>query len=244
MQKQFYPKQTKQTNHKCSQCGWGISYSHTFEDMLSGQFRNEKNGSFTATRTTPVRAAGMIPDVAVPAAQSLIWAVVVGLPSVSVSVWMRWEWSAPLFVAACSILASWIASMRRSEFSLVKTEEFSYTASEFSGGEVVAQKSEKPLRMEVVHEISGVRSRMQLLEISDGVGEEKFGSFLKDILAGKSIARKRWVGDGKPFSRDQYDEIIAALLSASIIGPASSGGKKLTRAGTASILHMVREGEI
>lgn len=244
MPNKFYPKQDKQTNSKCSQCGWEISYTHTFEDMLSGKFYNEKNGSFTAIRTTPVRAAGMIPDVAVPAAQTLIWSIVVGLPSVSVAMWMRWEWSAPLFVGATTILVSWISAMRRSEFSLVKTEEFSYAANEKSEGAVAAMANETPIKMEIIHEASGLKTRMQLLELKEGISEENFAIFLRDILAGRSMIRKHWAGKDKKFSRDQYDDIIDKLLDAAIIAPSLRGGKSLTNGGRRALQHMEREGVI
>lgn len=244
MQKQFYNKHPKQTNQKCSQCGWEISYSHTFEDMLSGKFSNEKNGSFTAVRTTPVRAAGMIPDVAVPVAQSLIWSIVVGLPSISVAMWMRWEWSAPLFIGATTILVSWISAMRRSEFSMVKTEEFSYEANERTEEAIVATPAAVAIKMEIVHEEGGLKTRMQLLELDDGISEGDFAEFLKHLLQGHSIARRNWAGKDKLFSRDQYDGIIEKLLLGSVIGPSASGGRSLTNGGRRALQHMEREGII
>ena len=241
MPKQFYPKHPKQTNTKCSQCGWGLSYSHTFEDMLSGKFLNEKNGSFTAIRTTPIREPGLVPDVAVPAAQSLIWSIVVGLPSVSVALWMRWEWSAPLFVGATTILVSWISAMRRSEFSLVKTEEFSYEASEKSEETIAVAASGAPIKMEVVHEVSGMKTRMQLLELDDGIAETDFAKFLKDIMEGHSISRRNWAGKDRLFSRDQYDNIIEKLLLGSVIVQSASGGKALTKHGRRALQHLAQE---
>lgn len=244
MPKELYSKQHKKTNNRCRQCGWDISYSHTFEDMLSGRFKNQKDGSFTATRTTPVRAPGMTPDVLVPVAQSFVWAIVVGLPSISVAMWLRWEWSAPLFVGACTILVSWISAMRKSEFSLSKTEEFSYTANEFGDVEMIADDHPRPLRMEVIHEVSNIRSKMQLLDLPMSIGEREFKEFLIDILAGKSLARRNWAGSDKPFSRDGYDGMIEKMIGGSILVQSNNGKKVLSNGGRHAISAMIREGVI
>ncbi len=238
MQKQFYPKQSKQTNTDPLQGGWQVGHSRTFEDMLTGRFKNEKNGSFSAIRITPVRAQEMIADVAVPAAQSLVWSVAVGLPSISVAMWMRWEWSAPLFIGACTILTSWISGMKKAQNSLMKTEEFSYEAASVEAASVEQRRKGSEISMVVVHEVSGLRNRMQIMEISDGVEEKDFAEFLNDIAAGRPLARKNWVGGGKKFSRDQYDQIIEKLLLASIITQSGSGGKVVSRAGKSAIAHM------
>lgn len=212
--------------------------------MLSGRFKNQKDGSFTATRTTPARAPSMASDVLVPAAQSFIWAIAVGLPSISVAVWLRWEWSATLFVGACTILASWISAMRKSEFSLSKTEEFSYTANQVRDVEMIADDHSRPLRMEVIHEVSNIRSKMQLLDLPDSIGEREFSEFLKDILAGTSLARKNWTGSDKPFSRDGYDGMIEQMIDGSILVRSSSGKKVLSNGGRHAISAMIREGVI
>lgn len=240
MQKQFYPNTQKQSNTDQLQSGWQVGHTRTFEDMLTGRFKNEKNGSFSAIRITPVRSQEMIADVAVPAAQSLIWAVAVGLPSISVAMWMRWEWSAPLFIGACTILTSWISGMKKAQGSLMKTEEFSYEAASVEEASIEGERTGGEIRMEIIHEASGLRNRMQRMEISDGIREKDFIEFLYDVAAGKSIARKHWAGSKKKFSRDQYDQIIEKLLLASIITQSANGGKVLTNGGKRALQHMTR----
>ncbi len=244
MHNEFYPKQHQKSNNECPTCGFEIASSQAFEQVLSGQFDNHKNGDFVATRGTPVRVSNMMSDVAVPAAQSLIWATVVMLPAVSISMAMRWEWSAPLFVGASTVLVSWISAMARSEKSLVKIEEFSYSASEISSKKVAASHNEKPFKMEVLHNYNGIKSTLQLLELPDTITNEMLGEYLRDILAGKSLARRNWTGQGKEFSRDSYDILTDKLLQAKIIISSANGKKILSNGGKHAVKALVREGLI
>lgn len=244
MQKKLYNIPQGKTKSDCPNCGFHITRSHTFESVLSGEFSNPKNGSFSATRITPIRAASMEADVFVPAAQSLAWAVATALPSIAVSMWLRWEWSAPLFIGATTILVAWITAMTRSNSGLVKTEEFTYDASGEMDQGPGARAAGDGIKMELIHTTSGIRSRMQLMELSKSISEKAFGEFLKDILSGRSLARRNWVGDGKPFGRDAFDDMISKLIDGGIVLSAGNAGKTLTNAGRHMIAGLVRDGVI
>lgn len=244
MHNEAYHKPNNKSNTECSACGWKIANSHTFESMLSGQFVNEKNGNFTASRLTPFRAPSIEGDVLVPLAQSLIISIEAVIVAIPLSIWLRFDWSILLFIWAGTMLLSWISAVKRAEFSQSRTEEFSYSANQKEAGHIAPQGGSRPLQLEVMHSTSGIRNRMQILDLPAQITEEDFGAFLRDILAGRSLARNNWAGTGKPFSRDGYDGMIGKLLEASIIQPAINGGKVLTNGGKHVVRRLVREGTI
>lgn len=244
MHKEQYHNPQQKSNTECPTCGWKIGHSHTFENALFGQFSNEKNGDFTAIRTTPVRGPSLEADVLVPFAQSLITSIEAVILAIPLSIWLRFEWPILLFIWAGTMLVSWISAVKRAEFSQSKTEEFSYSASQKETGQAASQGGGGPLKLEVIHSISGIRNQMQILDLPGQITEEVFGAFLRDILAGRSLARTNWAGTGKPFSRDSYDGMIEKLLDASIIQPTINGGKMVSNGGKHAIARMVREGVI
>lgn len=244
MQNRSYHNPNKKTNNECPTCGWQIGHSHTFEQGLFGQFSNEKNGDFTAYRSTPVRGTSLEADVLVPLAQSLISSVGAIISAIPLSIWLGFEWPIFVLIWAASFLAAWLSAIKRSEFSIAKTEEFSYSANEKEVGAIAGQGRPGPLQMEVIHSSGGIRNQMQILDLPDQITEVDFAKFLRDILAGRSLARKDWAGTDKPFSRDGYDGMIDKLLAASIIQPSVKGGKILSNGGKHAIARMVREGLI
>ncbi len=244
MQRKLYPKKYKQSNNDCPTCGFHVSHTHSFEMMLAGQFDNSRDGGYTAFRSTPTRASTIESDVLVPLAQSLVWSIVSVLPAIPISAWLRYEWYFPFTVGAISLLISWLSAQKKTEASLSVVEEFSYSPNENKGQLVSVSKNTNPLRLEVVHETSGIRSRMQMMEISGGVDEGKFGSFLKDIMAGKSTARKNWTPIAKCFSKDDYEEIIEKLLDAEVLERGKSNTTSITQNGKRTIRGMVKGGII
>lgn len=244
MHKEAYHNPRKKSNTGCSACGWKIGETHTFENALSGQFANEKNGDFTATRLTPLRAPSIEADVLVPLAQSSIISIEAVIVAIPLSIWMRFDWSVLLFIWAGTMLLSWISAVKKAEFSQVKSEEFSYSANQKESGQVAQATPGGPLQLEVIHTTSGLRNQMQILDLPGQVTEEIFTAFLRNILAGKSLARKHWAGTGKAFSRDGYDGMMEKLLEASIVQPSTNGGKMLSKGGKRALSIMKREGII
>jgi hypothetical protein len=244
MHKKSYHKLPNKSKRECPTCGWEIGHSHTFENALFGQFSNEKNGDFNASRLTPARSPSIEADVLVPLAQSTITSIQAIISAIPLAIWLQWEWPFLLFIWAGTFLCSWISAVKRAELSQAKSEEFSYSANEKEAGQVAGQGGAGPLQMEIIHSTSGIKNRMQILQLPDQITEEIFGTFLRDILAGRSLARNNWAGTGKPFSRDSYDGMIGKLIEASIIQPTVSGGKILTNGGKHVVKRLVREGVI
>lgn len=243
MQTKYNPTRHKQTNNECPHCGWEITGTHTFEQVLSGQFDNVNNGDFNAVRITPLRPSNLQSDVLVPAAQSLIWSLCTLLPSTILAMWLRWEWYAPLFVGATTILASWISAMKKSDLSLSKTEEFSYSANEFDARKITPDGETDGIELEIIHRGGGIIGRMQRMNLPSSVSVVDFIEFSKSAIGGKSLARREWAGKGKIFSRDGYDQLIAVLMNGGIIKDNPSGGKQLSMSGKHSLTAMLHEAE-
>ncbi len=240
MQKEVYTKSPKEANGICSHCGVERERFNTFEMVIGGGFKNESNGDYSAIRRTPLRATTMMSDVFVPAAQSVITAVVFVAPTVVVSLWYRWSWYAPIAVGSVAILLAWIRALDEAKKALFKTEEFSYYGSEQQVGVESGARAGEPVRLEVVHETSGIRERMQLMELPGDISEKDFGTFLADSLAGKGMTRKNWTGVEKPFSRDQFDSVMEKLEVAEMVCRLGNNKRVLTDAGKRAIKVMVR----
>lgn len=239
MHEKSYHKKQKSQNNNCPQCGFHISYSHSFESILAGNFDNERDGSYTATRVTPLRAGTIEADVLVPAAQSLIWSVVVSLPAIPVAFWMRYEWYFPVAVGSVSMLVSWVSAMKRSDNSQAKVEEFQYT----SNGELSEKHLDGPpppgISLTVIDKTQKNNNSWKIVDLPKTVTQEKADEFLTGIALGKSVSRSEWTPERKHFTRDQYDEICASLLAGNIIIDIPGKGKRLTEVGKAALVGYV-----
>jgi hypothetical protein len=240
----YNPKRPRKANSECPHCGWRIATTFNFEQLLANGIPDGIEGDVSAYRSTPVRGPTIEADLLVPAGQALMSAVATMLPTTIIGLWARWEWYAPILVGSATALLQWFRFLNDQGRNTSIIEEFSYSADRDHNRKTPSAKDRSGLRMEVVHETSGIRSRMQLLELPEQIGEAEFAEFLRDISAGKSLARKNWVGDGKPFSRDVYDDMIDKLLSTSIVNRVGNSGTKLTNGGRHAINAMIREGII
>lgn len=235
MQDKLYLKNTKTQNNNCPTCGFHISYLHTFEQVLAGDFDNERDGSYTAHRSTPLRASTIEADVLVPVAQSAIWSIVVSLPAVPVAFWLRYEWYFPVAIGAVSMLISWISAMRRSESSQSKVEEFRYTSNDPQKKKGEPTPTSPGISLTVIDKTHQNAEAWKIIELPVGVTQEKTDEFFKGISLGKSISRAEWTPERKHFSRDQYDQIIASLLAGHIIIDIPGRGKRMTEIGKVAI---------
>lgn len=244
MQKKLYPHKPKKSNNSCPSCGFHISYGHTFEQVLSGKFQNDQNGGYTAYRSTPQRTSTMESDVLVPLAQSAVWSILAALPTIPIAFWLRYEWYFPVVIASASLLASWVSAMRKSESSLSLVEEFSYTPNDTDALPVCSSRARKNIQLEIKDKSENYGASLKIVDLPESISDVVFHEFCGDILAGKSLARKDWVGDGKTFSRDQYDELIVAMAGSGLICSVPGKGKKLTAGGKGAIRAMIRERKI
>lgn len=244
MANKLYPTKTRRSKSNCPRCGFEIAAKHSFETILSGQFANEQNGDYEAVRETPSRTYSVEADLLVPVGQALVTGLIAVLPASAVSFYFSAGWYPVLVVFSAATSLSWARCLDIARSSAMVTETFSYNASsgDLSGG--LDKETGAPVRLEVVHETSGIKHKMQLLDLPDKITERQFGEFLKDILAGRSMARKNWVGSGKPFSRDVYDQLLARLVEAGIVNLIENNEKRLTNGGKKAIAAMVRGGEI
>lgn len=240
----YNPKRPGKANSKCPHCGWRVASSFNFEQLLANGIPDGIEGDISAYRSTPVRGPTIEADLLVPAGQALMSAVATMLPTTIIALWARWEWYAPILVGSATVLLQWFRFLNDQSRSTSIIEEFSYSSDRDHIEEKPTAKNQPGLRMEVIHETSGIRNRMQLLDLPARLGEAEFAEFLRDISAGKSLARKNWVGDGKPFGRDVYDDMMDKLLSASIVSRMGNSGTKLTNGGRHAINAMIREGVI
>ena len=243
MHPNYTPKHAKQTNNDCPTCGWSFSKTGIFEQVMSGTFSGLDAAGYTATRTTPIRKPDLQSDVLVPAAQSLIWTVVVALPALSVSMFMRWEWAAPVFISAVTVLASWVSAMKRSENSQQKTEELTVSSSGKPSASETGYTNEPGVRLDIVHTGGDDIRRIEYAFLPKSVSSADFRKFCDEIVAGASLARRNWVGKGKIFSRDGYDQLIANLLENHIILAHHTGGKRLTERGRRTLTAMLEAGK-
>lgn len=244
MQRDYNTPKRKKQNSKCPHCGWQIATTFNFEQLLANGIPDGIEGDVSAYRSTPVRGPTIEADLLVPAGQALMSAIATMLPTTIVALWARWEWYAPILVGSATVLLQWFRFLNDQSRNTSIVEEFSYSASQPSNTKTPSTEDRSGLRMEIIHETSGIRSRMQLLELPEEMSETEFAGFLRDVAAGKPLARKHWVGDGKPFSRDVYDDMIDKLLLASIVSRAGNSGTKLTNGGRHGINAMIREGII
>lgn len=111
---------------RCAYCGqpiqprlpanWYYVEPTTYETSLGWpkQFANENgssgpSGKYTeATRRKPTRDPNIASDVAVPAGQTLITALVVLVFTTPISIWMQWPWYGPFIVAALAFGVAWL----------------------------------------------------------------------------------------------------------------------------------------
>jgi len=94
--------------------------------------------------------------------------------------------------------------------------------------------TDRVLRVEVAHmDATGRLARMQLLNVP-GVTEEQLRQFARLALDGRTLAVGAWCGAGKPFTRAQYDALMAELTTAGLVRDHGGNiGRQLTAAGRA-----------
>lgn len=241
MQKKLYHPKHKKSNSGCSQCGFHISYHHTFESVLAGEFENDLNGAYTAFRSTPSRASTIESDVLVPLAQSLVWSVVSILPAIPISYWLRYEWYFPFAVGSVSLLISWLSSQKKAESSLSVVEEFSYSPNGESSGKALGGEPQGGIKLDVTDRSERDVIRIQFVALPPSIEVEKFNEFCKGVVLGKPLSRKEWTPERVLFSRDQYDQLVGELMSSGVVLSVDGKGKVLSRGGKRALARYVKE---
>lgn len=235
------PKQ-KQQKRECPNCGWQFATNFDFEQMVAGLGPGDLNGNFTAYRSTPAHRATIEADLLVPAGQTLISALVTALPTAAIGMWFRWEWYAPLAVASITVLVQWFRYLNHQERALAILEEFSYSPGADQAQQKPSSPKPSPIRLDIFSRDDDFKAAIKIVDLPSDVSGEEFKTLCQDVLAGKSLARKNWAGPGKEFSRDQYDNLMTAMLDAGLIATVPGAGKKLTNGGRHAIRRMIRGG--
>lgn len=234
----------KKQKDKCPQCGWQISRGFNFEQILAGSLPENVNGDFNAFRSTPARTATIEADLLVPIGQVMVTAIVTALPSFALVSWLEWDWKITFVTGSVAILITWIRSLNLHEKTLSVIEEFSYSSSGGSDGPRLRSQDRDAVKLEVVSSKRRSGMQMKIVDLPRGISRHQFAEFCQDILSGKSLARRDWVGSGKQFSRDEYDDLVIAMLEAGLIARVPGKGKSLTVGGRHALQCMISKSEI
>ena len=244
MTKKLYPQIKKQAIKNCPSCGVSIHQKYTFESVLTGDFVNYHDGDYEAIRETPTRAYSLEADLLVPAGQVVFTCLVAAFPAGVAALYLQWGWYPVSAIVSVVASLAWSSVLSDVRARSVITETFSYQGDAREKTVHEFEQRNRGIRMDVVHTTSNIASRMQLLELPERVTEQQFREYLRDIVAGKSLARKNWTGEGKQFSRDVYDKIVECLVTAGMVHVLENRERRITNAGRHCINGMIKRGEI
>lgn len=244
MRRKFYHTPPKQSNTDYPTTASQSGISSALENIVGGRLSDTKSGDYTLTITTPLFKSELEGDVLVPLAQTLVSGILAVSVAMPVVLWLGFDWQFGLFIASIRSIVSWKAGIKNAGHSREKTEEISFSKASEKTAEISHVQSKNEIRLEVVHDQNGLKNRMQLIDLPSQINETDFTEFLRQISSGKSMARVNWAGQGKPFSRDTYDQMITKLMTVGIICQSEQGGKKLTSGGRRAISRIVSEAKI
>jgi hypothetical protein len=221
--------------HSALGAGWDYSRGHQFE---SSPFNivgaADLSGPVEATRAQPARPATVESDVFVPLLQSLATGVAVAIPVTGLTIWLRWEWYAPLVAAGVTVTIAWLQLLGAHRKLLWVVE----TVSDLVEGDPASAPAS--VTMEVKHEEAGRIGRMQFVDLPVGVTQDQLIDWASSVVAGvKTPARANWVGSGKPFSRDIYDLFTKAMIEAGILATIPGKGNQLTVGGRHALKSLI-----
>jgi len=176
-------------------------------------------------------------------AQSLVWSLVTVVPAIAVASWLRYEWYFSMSVGSLSLLVSWFSSQKKAEASLSLIEEFSYEPCPVKDAPSPPGNGQGVISLDITDRTERNTISMQFVNLPPSIGVEKFRRFCFGVVSGKSLARKNWTPESKLFSRDQFDLLVAELLSSGIVSPTSGKGNTLTKGGARALERYVWEVE-
>jgi hypothetical protein len=192
------------------------------------------------TFETPARPPTLSGDVAVPALQATICgalaAILAGAAILATDAPLS-GWAA-VGAGAVVTAASWgwlLADHRR----LLRTRE-TYTRRD--AHELTPEPDR--LRLEVQQDRGDGRAHWLMEDLP--TDRARFLAWARAVLGGRSVAQGGWIGQSGPFSRSEYDALLAAMLRAGVLrwrNPrAHAQGAELTAMGRAT-LRKLTEGE-
>jgi len=190
----------------------------------------------------PVREANKESDVYVPLFQALITGLFValglGLVVGVMGSYQSWPWWSGFAAAGVSFvfvsLWKWQDLLTDSRDLLRKVETI--VARDLDGDGMIGQPqpapSPEPVKIEIVKEKTGAR---QTLFSDLPCNVPAFRSWAEAAIHDRSLAIGTWTGAGRPFSRSEYEQLMAIMEQAGIVSPPTSQGRKPRRPGRAAL---------
>lgn len=193
-----------------------------------------------AERRSPYRPQNAESDFLVPALQALATGVFVTIGAG----WVAWKY--PGFTAdmalGCGVLAAggfWVLTVLANRKLLWMVETI--TNGDLDNDGVIGEPPPpRPVALEVTHRNeAGTFGQMFRFDLPSGVTEDDFKEFARGVTTGRGLAESGWIGSGKPFSRQSYNALLAALEQAGIVRWKDDGnhaaGRELTPSGARSL---------
>ncbi len=193
---------------------------------------------------TPSRTPTLSGDVGVPAAQALISGALAGVLAGVGIAGSGVELSGWAAVAVGVVVASgtW-AWLLRDHRRLLRTSETFTRRDDAPVQPTPAQAS--TLRLEVKQERADGSMRWLLDELP--VDRARVLAWARSVIGGRSLAQGGWTGSGGPFSRSEYDALLAAMLKAGVVRWANprahAQGVELTPMGRATLRKLTEEAQ-
>lgn len=254
----------------CKQCGHKMTANIVVADLpdptgytINGRqtFKQTMPGIATASpamfegydyeKRQPAREPSLQGDVLVPAAQSLLTGLALGIPSSAVMGMLGYDTATSLATGAIiglsAISVTWLIKMDAHSRLLWLVE--SVTGRDIDGdgetGEPEPVAKADPVRLEVVSEPAPGKFSGLNIDLPVGVDRGLFAHWAAMVVNnGVSTGRTHWTGAGRPFSRELYDKFLIALETAGIIHDYGDGrGRVLTTGGKHSLQRFLRTAE-
>lgn len=199
---------------------------------MAGSARGDMPAFQEATRQTPARPATLESEFWVPLFQALGCGLAVGGPLVLLCHFQGWPSDLALFAGVTVAPIAWIVLLADHRRLLWQTDTI----------RGIAADPEPPLELppaQTVLELTtqderGRLAKMQYVDLPAGITEAQIVTFAAAVIGGDTLAQGRWTGGGNPFSRAQYDALMARLQRAGLVDWKSgtpAQGRELTPRG-------------
>jgi hypothetical protein len=232
------------------QSGYNITPRQTFKQTIPGITPTSPAmfEGYDYEKRQPAREPSLQGDVLVPAAQSLLTGLALGIPSAAVMGMLGYDTTAALATGAAvglsAISVTWLIKMDAHSRLLWLVE--SVTGRDIDGDDEVGEPEPvarpEPVRLEVVNEDAPGKFAGLNIDLPVGVDRGLFAHWAAMVVNnGMPTGRTHWTGAGRPFSRELYDRFLVALETAGIIHDYGDGkGRVLTTGGKHSLKRFLR----
>jgi hypothetical protein len=196
----------------------------------------------------PAREPSLQGDVLVPAAQSLLTGLALAAPAAALMGLLGYEANTAIFtgggVGLLGATGMWLLKMDAHSQLLWMVEKI--TGRDIDGDDAVGAPERRvepePVRIESVQEKSPGKFIGVNIDLPAGVDRGLFFVWAAGVVSGETAARDNWIGQGKPFGRKQYDDLMAAMERIGIIADYGDGkGRVLTTGGRHRLVNMLQK---